>query len=232
MTGKEAHMTQLIDQRPGDTGAETDLLTAVQRILAASPEPLTLSKIRVQLPAAHRGITLEALAESLRRQVAANVVIPFPKYRSQQERFWDRPMRIHIAHLLRTALADGPLPWSDLRRRLPAYTLGQAEPLVDAVLQEQVAQGLLYRHPRTSSRGKERFGIEPPNARDYLRDELTALFRRMEPQGFTPAQLRAAALELLHEEEWAAPPGQAPTATPDSSSEPAAPAVAGDPDQP
>jgi hypothetical protein len=198
-------MTQVIDQQSGQTTTPTDLIAEVRQVLAASPEPLTLSKIRAQLPAAHRNISLEDLAESLRRQVAANVVIPYPKYRSQQERYWDRPMRVHIAHLLRSTLAESPLAWSELRRRLPAYVLGQAEPLVQEVLQELLAQGQLHRHPRLGSRGKERFGVAPPQARDYLRDELAALFRRLEQLGFNQAQLRAGALELLHEEEWASP---------------------------
>src|SRR5262249_49270190 len=89
--------------------------------------------------------------------------------------------------------------WSELRRKLPAYAQAQAE----AVLQEQVAQGLLHRHPRLTSRGPERYGVAPPDARDYLRPELEAVFKRLTDMGFNRAQLRAGALELLHEEEWA-----------------------------
>jgi hypothetical protein len=202
-------MSQVIDQRPGENAVESDLIAEVRRVLAASPEPLTLSKIRALLPAPHRAMSLEELAESLRRQVAANVIIPYPKYRSQQERFWDRPMPVHIAYLLRVALEEAPLAWSELRRKLPAYVLGQIETLVQEVLRDQVTQGLLHRHPRAGSRGKERYGVAAPNAKDYLRSELAALFDRMVQLGFTPTQLREGALDLLHEEEWA-PAGQAP----------------------
>ncbi len=195
-------MTQVADQRPSEAGVETDLVAAVRRVLQDSSEPLTLSKIRALLPAAHRGISLEDLAESLRRQVAANVLVQYPKYRSQQDRFWDRPMPVHVACLLRTTLEESPLAWSELRRKLPAYALTHAE----TVLQEQLAQGLLHRHPRVSSRGKERFGAAPPDPRDYLRDELGILFGRLEQLGFTRSQLRAGALELLHDEEWTPTP--------------------------
>jgi hypothetical protein len=192
-------MTQTTEHEPDQTAPSTDLVAEVRRVLQASPEPLTLSKIRSQLPSSLRGISLEALAEALRRQVAANVLIQYPKYRSQQDRFWDRPMSVHVAQLIRTALEEGPLGWSELRRKLPAYALGQAE----AVLQEQLTQGLLYRHPQTGPRGKERFGVEPPDPKDYLRPELTALFGRLGRLGFSDAQLRAGAMELLHSEEWA-----------------------------
>jgi hypothetical protein len=179
---------------------DSDVVSAVQRVLEASAEPLTVSKIRAQLPPRFRTDNLE---EILRRQAAANVLHQYPKYRSQQDRFWDRPMPVHIAALLRESLQEGPLAWSELRRKLPAYAQGQAE----SILQGEVAQGRLHRHPR-SGRGAERFGHQPADARDYLRDRLVEVFRQLEQLGFTQAQLRAGALELLHDEEWASTPAR------------------------
>jgi hypothetical protein len=195
-------MTQVIDQAPRETPAETDLTTAVHQVLAASAEPLTLSKIRSALPTRFRQIGLEELAETLRRQVAANVVRQYPKYRSAQDRFWDREMPVHVANLLRELLEQGPLPWSQLRRKLPAYAVPHTEP----VLQEQVARGLLFRHPAISSRAGERFGVAPPDPKDYLRLELPPLFRKLEQLGFTEQQLRESAMSFLQEAEWGLPP--------------------------
>ena len=42
-------MTQTTDPST-EAPAQVDLTTAIQRVLAASPEPLTLPKIRSQLP--------------------------------------------------------------------------------------------------------------------------------------------------------------------------------------
>jgi len=202
-------MTQVIDPSHTETATGTDLVDAVQQVLRASDEPLTLSKIRAHLPGRFRGMGLEELAEVLHRQVAANVLWQYPKYRSQQDRFWDRPMAVHITTLLHSTLQEGPLAWSELRRKLPAYAQAQAE----AVLAEQVAQGALYRHPK-AGRGGERFGVRPADPKDYLRAELLDVFRRLAQLGFSQAQLRAGALELLHEEEWAqtATAGEQPTA--------------------
>src|SRR5438105_11464574 len=109
-------MTQLAEQSSPQAPAGTDLVSAIHRVLASSQEPLTVPKIRTALPAAIRPANLEELAECLRRQVAANVLQQYPKYRSQQERYWDRPMPVHVASLLRFALEEKPLAWSELRR--------------------------------------------------------------------------------------------------------------------
>jgi hypothetical protein len=192
-------MTQLTDPTSAQMLSDPDLAAEVQRVLEGSSEPLTLSKIRSSLPARLRTVSLEALGEVLRRQVAANVLVQYPKYRSQQDRFWDRPMTVHVAHLLRQTLEESPLAWSELRRKLPDYAKSQAE----SVLEDQVSQGLLHRHPPTNSRSGQRYGIQRPDARDYLRGELTGVFSRLEKLGFSLVQLREGALELLHEEEWA-----------------------------
>ncbi|HEV3119502.1 MAG TPA: hypothetical protein VGY58_20765 [Gemmataceae bacterium] len=196
-------------ETPSQTAVEpvvqTDLATAVQQVLAASNEPLTVSKIRTQLPSSLRGISVEELGEFLKRQAAANVLVQYPKYRSQQDRYWDRPMPIHVSWLVREVLQEGPLGLSELRRKLPAYAISQ----VDAVLSEEVGRGNLYRHPRTGKRGGDRYGVRPADPKDYLRSELAELFLSMESLGFTQEQLREGALELLHEDEWSSTISQA-----------------------
>jgi len=180
---------------------ESDLTNVLQVVLSASTEPLTLPKLRARLPASLRKMSLEQLADYVNRQVAANLLYQYPRYRSQHDRFWDRPMSEHVGDLLHTALRGGPLAWVELRRKLPAYALPHAE----SVLLEHVNRGKLHRHPRNGNRGRERFGPAPADPKDYLRAELANLFRRLEPLGFSQAQLRSGALELLHEEEWSAP---------------------------
>lgn len=195
-------MTQLTDTKP-------DLLTEIRRVLEQSQEPLTLPKLRSRLPAAFRSLSGEELTEVLQRQVAANVLWQYPKYRSSQDRFWDRPMDVHVSMLLSGSLEAGPLPWSELRRKLPAYA--QSHALL--ALEKQIAHGRLHRHPRTG-RGGERYGVRPADPKDYLRDELQQVFRRLEALGFTQPQLREAAYGLLHEEEWSPAPEAAPAAPP------------------
>jgi hypothetical protein len=200
-------MAELVDQpqtttaSDSDTAPDSDLVSAVRSVLEASSEPLTLSKIRAGLPSQLRAQGPEALAEALRRQVAANVLVQYPKYRSPQDRYWDRPMPVHLQTLLRLTLEEKPLPWSEIRRKLPDYAKTLAEP----VLEEQVAKGALFRHPPLNSRTGPRFGISGPDAREYLRPELARVFERLEQMGFTRAELREGAMGLLSEEEWSTP---------------------------
>ncbi|HMF11650.1 MAG TPA: hypothetical protein VKE94_05070, partial [Gemmataceae bacterium] len=145
-----------------------------------------------------------------------------------QDRFWDRPMQVHVANLLRGALEEGPLAWPQLRRKLPDYAVVQAE----TVLQEQVAQGRLHRHPPAGSRSGERYGVAPPDAREYLRRELPALFRKLEQLGFTDPQLREAAMAVLQEEEWGEPETSASTSRRSGQTDAAEPATNPAPTQP
>jgi len=192
--------SEVLDQSATAVAPDTDVVTAIRTVLETSPEPLTLSKIRTALPSRVRS-SPENLAEVLRRQVAANVFVQYPKYRSPQDRFWDRPMPVHLAWLLQNVLSEKPLGMSDIRRKLPDYAKTQAE----SILEEQVARGVLFRHPPLSSRTGPRFGVQSPQAREYLRPELTKVFQRLEQLGFTQAQLREGAMELLNEAEWAEP---------------------------
>src|SRR5262249_23826498 len=81
--------------------------------------------------------------------------------------------------------------------------------LIESVLLDQVAQGKLHQHPPASKRTGVRYGVGRPDPKEFLRQELSAAFARLEQLGFTPRQLREGALELLHEGEWAAPPAAA-----------------------
>jgi hypothetical protein len=217
-------MTEVLDQLQPQAPNETDLGAAVLRILAASSEPQTPSKIRSQLPAAFRSVGLEQLVEVLRRRVDANVLYEYPPYRSQQHRYWDRPPSVHIVELVRAALAEGPLTVSQVRRKLPEYARGKAE----EVLKDQADQGLLHQHPGAGSRTGPRFGLEPPDPREPLREELVRLFDRVQRDfGFARSRLREAALDLLHEEEWDAvpagrqePPAQGPAHPPHEPEQP------------
>ena len=219
-------MAELFDQPQTMTTSDSDLVTAVRSVLEASSEPLTLSKIRAGLPGRLRALELEALADALRRQVAANVLVQYPKYRSQQDRFWDRPMPVHLQGLLRLTLEEKPMPWSEIRRKLPDYAKTLAEPVLD----EQVAKGVLYRHPPLNSRTGPRFGVHGPDAREYLRPELAKVFEKLEQIGFTLAELREGAMGLLSEEEWSTPsavkedaPAVSPTESPSLAGAEAAP---------
>jgi hypothetical protein len=175
-----------------------DLVEALAGVLRDSPEPLTVKDIRAALGQLWRRLALDHLTDVLHRQAAAQVFFVYPKYRSRHERFWDRPLRVHVELLLRGSLRAGPLPMVTLRQRLPGY----AKSLADSVLEEQLAQGHMHRHPPGAGRKGARIGLEPPDARAYLRPELDRLFRRFQKLGFSKGELREALADLVRESEW------------------------------
>src|SRR5262245_15135954 len=195
-------MTPTVEAKSQERAAPADLTEAVHAVLATSDEPLTPAKIRAALPPSFRAASAEELTDCLNRQVAAQALVQYPRYRSPHERYWDRPMPVHVATLLRQLLSEEPVPLFEIRRKLPAY----AASLAEEVLREQLGQGKLHRHPPVGKRGSERYGASPPDAKEYLRPELAVLFRKLEETGFAREQLRIGALELLHDEQWADPP--------------------------
>ncbi len=142
----------------------------------------------------------------LRRQVEAHVLVMCPKYRSSQDRFWDRPLREHAKVVLRESLRDGPASWSDLRKKFPKYMRHLAE----SVLNEELARGTLHRHPPQSARKGPRFGLQPADVRTYASRELQDLLGRLEQIGFAPTDVREAMMQFLQDDEWS----DAETSTP------------------
>ena len=182
----------------GASSNHTDLVDAIRAVLKDSDEPLTIPKMRALLPVPFCSIRPAELAEALQRQVAAHVLVMCPKYRSAQDRYWDRPLREHAKVVVRTALADGPAAWSDLRKALPKYLRHLAE----SVLNEELARGTIFRHPPASVRQGPRYALQAADVRRYLDKELQELLARVQVLGFSRPEAREAIVQILQDEEW------------------------------
>ena len=183
----------------GPSSNHSDLVDAIRAIFKASLEPLTVQKIRERLPVPYDDMRLAELKDVLQRQVAASVFVICPKYRSAQDRYWDRPLREHARVLLLAALHDGPVPGADLRKKFPKYLRHLAE----SVLNEELAKGAIHRHPPASSRSGFRFALERPDVRAFAAKELECALARMTKRGFALSDAREAFMQLLQDTEWA-----------------------------
>lgn len=176
-----------------------DLVDAITEVLRQSEEPLTIPQLRERLRGPYRSMRItELLTEVLARQVAANVLVMCPKYRSSQDRFWDRSLRQHAKAMLTGALEAGPMSWTEIRKKLPKYLRHLAE----SVLDEELAKGAIFRHPPTSSRNGPRYALQPADVRCYAGKELHDLLTRMHERGFARAEVCEALMQLLQENEW------------------------------
>lgn len=184
---------------------QDDLVDAVREILRESEEPLTVPKLRERLLSRARSIRTEELIDLLERQVAAQVLVMCPKYRSSQNRYWDRPLREHAKVVLHEALREGPLAWADLRKKFPKYL----RHLADSVLNEELAKGAVHRHPPASSRMGPRYALTPADIRCYASKELRAVLTRLQECGFSRNGARESLMQLLQEDEWADRPAAA-----------------------
>lgn len=191
------------------SSTRTDLVDAVREVLRHSAEPLTIPRIRERLPMPLGAIRIEELTDVVQRQLAAHVLVMCPKYRSSQDRYWDRPLREHAKVVLGEALRSGPMSWADLRKKFPKYL----RHLADSVLNEELAKETIFRHPPTSARmGGPRYGLKPADVRSYANKELHDMLTRLEQCGFGRAESREAIVQLLQEEEWAECAVSRPTA--------------------
>jgi hypothetical protein len=187
-----------------------DLVGAIQEILKQSSEPLTVPKIRVRLRGAFRAIGIEELADVLQRQVAAQVLVICPKYRSGQDRYWDRPLREHAKVVLRRTLEDGAMPWSELRKKFPKYLRHLAE----SVLNEELARRTIFRHPPATPRVGIRYSLQAPDVGPHAARELEEALSRLEAHGFSRVDACEALMHLLQQHEWADTPREAALAGP------------------
>lgn len=181
------------------SSSQADLVDAIREIFKSSDEPLTHRKLRLRLPEPFDGLRTEELAEVLERQVAAHVFVRCPKYRSGQDRYWDRNLREHAKVVMHAALEKGPMSWPELRKKLPKYLRHLAE----SVLNEELAKGEVHRHPPSASNGGFRFGMQPADVRAYAAKELEGTLARMVQLGFSLCDSRESLMQLLHESEWA-----------------------------
>ena len=194
-------MTQTIDSQAAETHPGTDLVAELLRVLAESSEPLTLSKIRAKLPAPFRSASLEELSDTLQRQVAANVLFQYPKYRSQQDRFWNRPMEVHLAILIPRSIPGGAVGVGGAAPQASRLCGRSVDPCRGSV-GGTLGGGRCTSIRASASVAATALGCSQPMPKSILKPELAELFLDLEQLGFSQGQLRTAALELLHDEEW------------------------------
>lgn len=146
----------------------------VSTALALQPQPVSISRLRLSLPAPFRGkpasfkTRLEGLAGS-------QTIWFFPTGKSTQVLVWDRSPTVFAEMVILAALGKKPLTTSEIetktRAKLKHLSPVDRRRVFDALLSAQ----RIFRWPKKPGAKSEKFGIAPPDPREYLGSALKAL---------------------------------------------------------
>ena len=149
-------MTSSVEHAPTASAASSesatpvDLHSAIRHALAASDEPLTVSKIRAALPTALRQTPLEECEQNPAAGDRGQQAAPVSEVSQSQDRYRDRPMPVHVAHLLSVALDERPRPGPNCAASCPPTRRSWL-----AVVEREIHENCTHRHPRHPARGPE-----------------------------------------------------------------------------
>jgi len=182
---------------------EADVEQVLFGLLDGASEPQTASQLsgRLEGPLRPLGRQLPALLEE---QARAGRLVRFAPFRGKASRYWTRDHAAYARGLIHGALAEKPRSASDLEKsvakRLGDLTKAQRQALLD----QMVAEGKVYRLPNLPGSRTPRYSLSPPDPRDYLRTPVGRLRKQIERLaeglarfGVTPEDTFSAAVELL-----------------------------------
>ena len=137
---------------------ETDLAQALWDLLSSAGEPQTASQLSGRLKEVPRPLVRQVPA-ILEGQVAAGRLTRFAPFRGKAPRYWTRDHATYARSLIEQALANGPRTSSDLEKAI-AKRLGDfTKPQRQAVLDQMVAEGKVYRLPNLPGSRSTRYSL-------------------------------------------------------------------------
>lgn len=173
---------------------EVDAL--LENVLERAGEPLTAAAVRKALPAGRK----PPVGELLRRLTALVASGRVHDWSGKSPKFSSVPARRYAVDQVLAILAQGPLTEAEIKSRVPAA----AKPLVKSALAELVAAKRVWTHPKRA--GKLRCALSPPDAIDYVPDEIAAVVKKLAKLGFSEAAVRVALRRYITAEETKPPP--------------------------
>ena len=190
----------------------SDIATAILSLLAASPDPLPVSKLKAGLRKPH-DLPAEELEALVASYLGLGTVFRYAPLRGEGFRYWDRDRGHYLDTLIERELRDAALSVHTLRGRV-ARRLGDAS---ETELRERVERllrvGRLHELPRIAGNRAPRLSARPPDPKAYLSVMVQRLVHAIEEEslrlaafGVPCAATFAAARALLEESVLYGPP--------------------------
>lgn len=194
------------------TTDRSDIATAILSLLAASPDPLPVSKLKTGLRKRH-DLPAEELEALVASHLGLGTVFRYSPLRGEGFRYWDRDRGHYLDTIIERELRDAALSVHTLRGRV-ARRLGDAS---ETELRERVERllrvGRLHELPRVAGNRAARLSTKPPDPKAYLSGIVQRLVHAIEEEslrlaafGVPCAATFAAARALLERSVLYGPP--------------------------
>ncbi|MFH0344528.1 MAG: hypothetical protein ACHBNF_20930, partial [Chromatiales bacterium] len=183
----------------------SDIATAILSLLAASPDPLPMSKLKAGLHKRH-DLPVQELEALVASHLGFGTVFRYAPLRGGGFRYWDRDRGHYLDTLIERELRAAALPIHTLRGRV-ARRLGDASEMEVRERTEGLLRvGRLHELPRGPSSRSVRLSTRPPDPKAYLSGMVQRLVQvieeeslKLEACGLTRSAIYAAARALLEE---------------------------------
>jgi hypothetical protein len=168
--------------------------------LALQQQPVSISRLRSSLPSPFRG---KPASFKTRLENLAGISF-FPTGKPTQPLVWDRSPAVFVETVILAALSKKPLTISEIetktRAKLKHLSPADRRRVFDSLLSTQ----RIFRWPKKPGTKSEKFGISPPDPRDYLASALKALSKAVAKVadvfaevGIPPSKTHAAAMSAI-----------------------------------
>src|SRR5579864_2090615 len=189
---------------PIATGDDS-VVEVLKKALERADEPITAKQLREQLTGPYK-LAVDKLEQILTEQVSLGSAFRFEPYKGKSPRYWSRNLEQYARAAMIKRLSRRPETSGDLLRGLKSPLKGYSPDRLRQLLRELVEGGHARELPTFVRSRTKRFSTNPPDPRDYLRDALEDIYRKLDKAGIAREQVNAAALELLERAPAVEPP--------------------------
>ena len=183
----------------------SDIATAILSLLAASSDPLPMSKLKAGLRKRH-DLPAEELGALVASHVVLGTVFRYAPLRGEGFRYWDRDRGHYLDTLIERELREAALPIHTLRGRVVRRLGDASETELRERIEGLLRVGRLHELPRVAGNRAARLSAKPPDPKDYLSGLIERLVHAIEEEslrlaafGVPCAATFAAARTLLEE---------------------------------
>ncbi len=162
-------------------GDRSDIATAILSLLAASPDPLPVSKLKAGLRKRH-DLSVQELETLVAGYVGLGTVFRYAPLRGEGFRYWDRDRGHYLDTIIERELREAALPIQTLRGRVAKRLRDVSETELRERIERLLRVGRLHELPRIAGNRAARLSAKLPDPKDYLSGLIQRLVHAIEEE--------------------------------------------------